>query len=440
MLLLLPLVVLSSVQNAGANSELGVTWVCEDEQVVVSLISTTGFSGKIMTNRRDPECQASGDGMKKVNLTIPFANSSACGVVYDEKKHSYKVNVEVHTNPKLVVDSDSEYPIACAAPGRKAESFSPPSFDMTFQLKGSNIPVENLIFGEAYILTIKQFSENPLPFELTDEKGCPTKAGFFTPFSRSADDRTATASVPSMLKPEHSSELFFRCAVRLCRGGDPCTSHCRDDQDVVDQTTALLNSVDGSGDEVPAEDTRANVFYVNTTVRMGNEELVAYGLVFLIGYLMATLFHVTLWCCCCRGRGRRRQGDVRKEDIVVRRATETDYWISEPTAEAKEPKYGIVTPSPYYGVSRRLSNVSYASVQKNHSRPVRPAPPVPSVGRDYGVPSTISIPGQGTEMSDYGSSVDGKEYAPTTSTFMTHSTTAETDLGSPDSNHAMSYH
>ncbi|CAJ0559534.1 unnamed protein product, partial [Mesorhabditis spiculigera] len=147
---------------------------------------------------------------------------------------------------------------------------------------------------------------------------------------------------------------------------------------------------------------------------------------------MATLFHVTLWCCCCRGRGRRRQGDVRKEDIVVRRATETDYWISEPTAEAKEPKYGIVTPSPYYGVSRRLSNVSYASVQKNHSRPVRPAPPVPSVGRDYGVPSTISIPGQGTEMSDYGSSVDGKEYAPTTSTFMTHSTTAETDLGSPD--------
>ncbi|CAJ0584340.1 unnamed protein product, partial [Mesorhabditis spiculigera] len=165
---------------------------------------------------------------------------------------------------------------------------------------------------------------------------------------------------------------------------------------------------------------------------MGNEELVAYGLVFLIGYLMATLFHVTLWCCCCRGRGRRRQGDVRKEDIVVRRATETDYWISEPTAEAKEPKYGIVTPSPYYGVSRRLSNVSYASVQKNHSRPVRPAPPVPSVGRDYGVPSTISIPGQGTEMSDYGSSVDGKEYAPTTSTFMTHSTTAETDLGSPD--------
>ncbi|CAJ0928900.1 unnamed protein product, partial [Mesorhabditis belari] len=484
MLLLLPLTVLSTVTDAQTNdpNEQNLSWECGDKEIVATLATPFPFDGTLMTaGGSRNQCAVHGKGNTTTHLSISLVDLDLCNVTYDQVLDKYSVRVWARSHSKLLLDSDRFYDIDCQGAKQVTSRRTPENpFRISFESAGSPESVKDLIFGRPYTLSVHQMPGKSQPFLVTkctargdtnlsatviDSRGCPSGSPLLAPFTRSSDNAISTSVIPSMFRFPSTTTLTVECAIQICGQDESCRPPCSVKVNVQDRVRSLLNTAEVE------EDSIEEVLFVSITVTVRDdsiseaplasaersekdlelivpikenvpclwkdEDLFVYACVILgAGFVLGTLFN--LMCCCIWMRRREKKREMK---AIHRKRIDTDYWIAEPHTVPKN--VSSAHPS-YYEVSRRLSNASYASVK---NRPTRPAPPIPH--RDYGVPPSISAQTasiHASQLSDYAgsrASSDGREYAScgvTGSTFLSHSTTVETDLDSPGSNQTVSYH
>lgn len=478
--------------------EADVRWSCSEDVVSVFVRTSQPFEGIVKTRGSESDgCRVQGFG---TNVAVLKLNLKECGIVYDVESKTHSVTVDVHSHPVLIVEGDKSVNITCREMVNGTQHYThmnSPSPDYELRVLSSRLPVGTVKYSQPYTLQIRPF-KNPsqslntffvgqctaqpiggnVSVQLTDPVGCALFKSIMGHFKRR--EYVEEAEIPSMFRFPNAKLLKIECIVTECEG--KCEERtCDSDSSassLLERTTAsteseefqrvsvIVNLEEEKKEEEPlppvieelADDDKEVVHLVardaetpppNIIVQKNRDEVIQsecysqtefnflyYLCIFLavcsiLGFTMNIVLALLL-------RRRSMKAQKRKplpvEQLQIPKSTvvQPDFWIIE---GAKDPE-----PEPTYFPTRRDSFSSYAS------KPNRRIIPVSS---EYGVPAS-SRHSEASSSEDRSSneiyrrpnqiSMVRPEARHSNSTFMTHSTTMETDLDSQTSNQATSYH
>ncbi|ULT97281.1 hypothetical protein L3Y34_005238 [Caenorhabditis briggsae] len=369
---------------------------------------------------------------------------------------------------------------------------NPPTPDYELRVLSSRLPVDTVKYSQPYTLQIRPFpnpSHNAYSFfvgqctaqpvggnvtvQLTDPVGCALFKSIMGHFARR--ESVEEAEIPSMFRFPNAKQLKVSCIVTDCDG--KCEARTCDSDasasSLLERTAAsteseefqkvsvIVNLEEGrekvedlmllNDQEVERVRQRdAETPPPNLIVQKNRDEVVQsqciseneFNLLYYLCIFLAVCsilgFTMNIVLALILKRRSKKSSDKRKpipvEQLQIPKSTVAppDFWIHEDAKDSPEPE-------PSYYIPRRDSFSSYAS------KPNRRIIPVAS---EYGIPAS--------RRSDASSSEDRSsneiyrrpnqiamarpEARHSNSTFMTHSTTMESDIDSQASNQATSYH
>lgn len=476
--------------------EADVRWSCSEDVVSVFVRTSRPFEGIVQTSASSSEaCRVQGFGTNVAVLKLDL-KSDECGIKYDSVTRTHSVTVDVHSHPVLIVEGDKSVNITCRELVNGTQHYAsqinnPTTSDYELRVLSSRLPVDTVKYSQPYTLQIRPYpnpSQNAYSFfvgqctaqpingnvtvQLTDPVGCALFKSIMGHFARR--ESVEEAEIPSMFRFPNAKQLRISCIVTDCDGKcEPRT--CDSDasaSSLLERTTAsteseefqrvsvIVNLEEDTKVEDPMmvqEDQEVRVHHVtrdaetpppNLIVQKARDEVVQsecisehefnllyYLCIFLavcsiLGFTMNIVLALILKRRSAKS-AKRKPMAVEQLQIPKSTVVQPDFWIIE---SAKEPE-----PEPNYYAPRRDSFSSYAS------KPNRRIIPVAS---EYGVPASRQSDGSSSEDRSSNEiyrrpnqiALARPEARHSNSTFMTHSTTMETDLDSQASNQATSYH
>ncbi|CAI4227207.1 unnamed protein product [Auanema sp. JU1783] len=484
---LLLLATLSSCQAASFTPD--VRWSCTDIAVLISVQTTTPFEGLIKARSSSLEsCYTKGIGTNLSVLKI-FFNQTECGMVYNQDDDTYKMTVDIHSHPILIIDSDQALNISCRAPNNSTSTAT--SLNSSFYhlevYDHDNYGLQEVRYASPYSVRISSFdrskdftvgkcvsyADDKEIVQLTDFRGCSVFPALFGDFVRGPSG--FTSSFPSMFRFPSSNLMTISCDVHTCDGScedydcnttsneipklleETTTMEIDSDVDDVSTTIKILDKkafrrpiIDSIiQDDVPITSTEIiktqNVSIVSTStlpstleprsqhydecIRPADVDILYALCIFLtVCSTLGFTINIIFGCLLWRNRNTKRFDNTPKiSKTIPPSAAPTDFWILDSN---KIPDMGSK-----YDVARSVD--SFASVKQKQRRSNLPI-------MEYGMPppsrnSDGSSRESGGELStDIYRRPDNRHNQ---STFSTPSTTLETDLDSSvSSNQASSYH
>lgn len=492
-------ILLPLLSGASCDFEADVRWSCSEDVVSVFVRTSQPFEGIVQTHASDSEaCRVQGFGTNVAVLKLNL-KSDECGIKYDVTSKTHSVTVDVHSHPVLIVEGDKSVNITCREMVNGTQHYSSQmsvqSPDYQLRVLSSRLPVDTVKYSQPYTLQIRPFpnpSQNAYSFfvgqctaqpvggnvtvQLTDPVGCALFKSIMGHFARR--ESVEEAEIPSMFRFPNAKQLKISCIVTECDG--KCEERtCDSDSSassLLERTTASTESEDfqrvsiivnleeeavkledpiiaaslNDEDIVHHVSRDAETPPPNLIVQKNRDEVIQsecysqtefnllyYLCIFLavcsiVGFTMNIVLALILRRRSIKS-AKRKPLPVEQLQIPKSTVVQPDFWIIE-NAKDNTPE-----PEPTYFAARQGSFSSYAS------KPNRRIIPVAS---EYGVPTSRN--------SDVSSSEDRSsneiyrrpnqitmarpEARHSNSTFMTHSTTMETDIDSQTSNQATSYH
>ncbi|CCD70963.1 ZP domain-containing protein [Caenorhabditis elegans] len=488
-------IVLPLVSGALSVFESDVRWSCSEDVVSVFIRTSKPFEGLVQTRSSESEaCRVQGFGTNVAVLKLNL-KSDECGIKYDVASKTYSVTVDVHSHPVLIVEGDKSVNVTCReiANGTQhyASQMTSQSSDYQLRVLSSRLPVDTVKYSQPYTLQIRPLpstQQNSYSFfvgqciaqpvggnvtvQLTDPVGCALFKSIMGHFARR--ESVEEAEIPSMFRFPNAKQLKISCIVTECDGSCEARTCDQDSSasSLLERTTASAESeefqrvsiiVNLEEADLPvlaeAVDEPVMVHHVardaetpppNLIVQKSRDEiyqtecvsvnefnLLYYLCIFLavcsiVGFTMNIVLALMLKRRSAK-KSKRHSIPVEQLQIPKSSVAPPDFWITENGKEEQEPE-------PSYYAPRRDSFSSYAS------KPNRRVIPI-TVASEYGVPAS-----RNSDASSEGRSsneiyrrpnqiaLTRPEARHSNSTFMTHSTTMETDLDSQASNQATSYH
>ncbi|CAI2350997.1 unnamed protein product [Caenorhabditis sp. 36 PRJEB53466] len=483
--------VLPLLSGAAGQFDADVRWSCTDEIVSVFVRTPRAFEGLVQTKGAESEnCRVQGFGTNVAVLKLNL-KSEECGVKYDAASRTHSVTVDVHSHPVLIVEGDKSVNITCREVGNGTQTMSlrnsHASSDYQLRVLSSRLPIETVRYSQPYTLQIRslvnqqsssffvgQCNAQPVggnvSVQLTDPVGCALFKSIMGNFARR--ESVEEAEIPSMFRFPNAQQLKISCVVTECDGNCE-TRSCDTDSSassLLEKTTASVESdeqqtvwivvnleeavaalpelSDSADDEVivhhVARDAETppptlivqknrDEYYENECISEAEFKLMYYLCIFLaICSIVGFTMNIVLAIILKRRSAKKSKKQLPVEQLQIPKSSvvQPDFWIIENAKEAPEMNYFE---------QRRDSLSSYAS------KPNRRIIPVTS---EYGVAASRS---SAASSSDDRSSNEiyrrpnqivmaRPEARHSSSTFMTHSTTMETDIDSQASNQATSYH
>uniref|UniRef100_A0A1I7UFP7 ZP domain-containing protein n=1 Tax=Caenorhabditis tropicalis TaxID=1561998 RepID=A0A1I7UFP7_9PELO len=492
---------LVSLLVSGAHSEFeaDVRWSCSEDVVSVFVRTSRPFEGIVQTRSSDSEaCRVQGFGTNVAVLKLNL-KSTECGIKYDVDSRTHSVTVDVHSHPVLIVEGDKSVNITCREMVNGTQHFvshgNVQSPDYQLRVLSSRLPVETVKYSQPYTLQIRPLS-NPsqasadsffvgqciaqpvggnVSVQLTDPVGCALFKSIMGHFTRR--EYVEEAEIPSMFRFPNAKQLMISCTVTECDG--KCEERtCDSDSSassLLERTTASTESeefqkvsvivnleeeeqtpeplvAELADDEVVHHVARDAETPPPTLILQKNRDeviqsecysqtefnILYYLCIFLaicsiIGFTMNIVLALILRRRSMKSAKRKKILQVEQLQIPKSSVVQPDFWIMENAKDTPEPE------STYYAPARRDSFSSYAS------KPNRRIIPVSS---EYGIPASRNSDVSSSEDRSSNEiyrrpnqiSMARPEARHSNSTFMTHSTTMETDIDSQTSNQATSYH
>ncbi|CAO4375136.1 unnamed protein product [Caenorhabditis nigoni] len=489
-------ILLALLSGAHSEFEADVRWSCSEDVVSVFVRTSQPFEGIVQTAGSSSDaCRVQGFGTNVAVLKLNL-KSEECGIKYDFGTKTHSVVVDVHSHPVLIVEGDKSVNVTCRELVNGTQHFSsqmnPPTPDYELRVLSSRLPVDTVKYSQPYTLQIRPFpnpSHNAYSFfvgqctaqpvggnvtvQLTDPVGCALFKSIMGHFARR--ESVEEAEIPSMFRFPNAKQLKISCIVTDCDG--KCEARTCDSDasasSLLERTTASTESEEFQKVSVIVnlEEEREKVEDLmllndqevervrqrdaetpppNLIVQKNRDEVVQsqciseneFNLLYYLCIFLAVCsilgFTMNIVLALVLKRRSKKSSDKRKpipvEQLQIPKSTVAppDFWIHEDAKDSPEPE-------PSYYIPRRDSFSSYAS------KPNRRIIPVAS---EYGIPAS--------RQSDASSSEDRSsneiyrrpnqiamarpEARHSNSTFMTHSTTMETDIDSQASNQATSYH
>lgn len=491
-------ILLPLLSGALCEFDADVRWSCSEEFVSVFVRTSQLFEGIVKTTGSSSDaCRVMGFGTNVAVLKLNL-KSDECGIKYDVASRQHSVTVDVHSHPVLIVEGDKSVNITCREMVNGTQHFSSQitqTPDYELRVLSSRVPVDTVKYSQPYTLQIRPFpnpSQNAYSFfvgqcsaqpvggnvtvQLTDPVGCALFKSIMGHFARR--ETVEEAEIPSMFRFPNAKQLKISCIVTEC--DRKCESRtCDSDSSassLLERTTASTESeefqrvtviVNLEEEEKIAEsviaetvqDQEVIVHHVardaetpppNMIVQKSRDEVIQsecisethfnllyYLCIFLavcsiLGFTMNIVLALMLKRRASKS-AKRKPLPVEQLQIPKSTVVQPDFWIIE-NAKETEPE-----PEPNYYPPRRDSFSSYAS------KPNRRIIPLAS---DYGVPASRNSDASSSEDRSSNEiyrrpnqiAMARPEARHSSSTFMTHSTTMETDIDSQASNQATSYH
>ncbi|CAI5449279.1 unnamed protein product [Caenorhabditis angaria] len=441
-----------------------VRWTCSSDSISIFLRTTKPFEGLIKTQnattKNIEKCQTLGIGTNVAVLKLDL-NSDDCGIQYDTETNTYWVNIDIHSHPILIVEGDKSLKITCNIDPNVNISSNvndeEENRDYEMRLLSNRLPVDVVKYSQPYTLQIRPLSSQ-LPnyfigqciarggnqsVQLTDTIGCALFKSIMSDFARR--DYVEEAEIPSMFRFPAAMKLEITCAVIDCDGKSCGERNCASESvKLLEKTTASLESedtrkvtlvVDIYQDHIVSSTTSmpssAEVRTTTTTVVPSliladdPEEVLKdspihstqhcisqydfktiYALCLFLAVCSIVGFTMNIVLCIMLRRKSAKLNEKKKvpsEIIPIPKSTvnHPDFWIME---NAKQPE---MYESPYASVRNPTSEYGLHSSESGSNEIYR---------RPHIIPPEVRH---------------------SNSTFMTHSTTMETDL---DSQTSTSYH
>uniref|UniRef100_A0A8R1ITQ2 ZP domain-containing protein n=1 Tax=Caenorhabditis japonica TaxID=281687 RepID=A0A8R1ITQ2_CAEJA len=498
-ILRLGLFLLSLLSGLNAEFEPDIRWACSEDQVSIFVKTAQPFEGIIQTRLSDTDtCRVHGFGTNVAVLKLNL-KSSECGVKYDVASQAYQVTVDVHSHPVLIVKGDKTVNVTCRQSENTTTHFmsqNTVNFNPDYELRvlSSRLPVNTVRYSQPYTLQIRPHSTlDSLSFfvgqctaqpvggnvtvQLTDPVGCALFKSIMGNFARR--ESVEEAEIPSMFRFPNAKQLHISCIVTECDGSCE-TRSCDTDSSassLLEKTTASVESedfqrvstivnLDEAVEITPSPiinlsdsvDEDVNVHHVarddenapaNLIVQKNQDEIYQAERVSEAEFKLLYYLCIFLAICSIAGftmnivlaimlkrrgnKGKSMRNSIPAEQLVIPKSAVVppDFWITE---QAKGSPDRTIHYAPHSD-----SIASYVSKPTRHIIPVT---------SEYGVPASRSSE---TSYSDDRSSneiyrrpnhmvIPRPEARHSSSTFMTHSTTMETDIDSQASNQVTSYH
>lgn len=456
-----------------------VRWTCSEDSVSIFVRTPKPFEGLIQASPSEKiaseKCRTHGMGTNVAILKLKLT-SNECGVLFDENMQEYNVAIRVQSHPVLIIDGDKHLNITCSA--RNESHFSVQNdvpFPSDFQLRvlSNRQPTLGVRYSQPYTIQVRplahrakanseffvgQCTAQPvggnITVQLTDPIGCALFKSIMGNFVRK--DVVEEADVPSMFRFPDSRHIKISCVVNQCDG--VCEKRSCDSEgsasSILDRTTASVESEEtqiasitvhvenqmllmNDSPEVRTSTSRPKESLIIRKIEEKSEAVermecptqfdldVMYYLCVFLAFCSIIGFSLNIFLCLLLKRKTMEKRQKPLATLVSPPATKAssnhpDFWIAEPEAT---------------NLHRRESACSYASVRK---------PRRSQLNSEYGIPtvshSSASGSIEGKEIYRRGLELQRPEVRYSNSTFISHSTTAETDLDGSLSNQTSSYH
>ncbi|CAB3406389.1 unnamed protein product [Caenorhabditis bovis] len=464
-----------------AEFEADVRWTCSDETVSIFVRTPLPFDGLVETRANPAQstrCRVQGFGTNVAVLKLKLA-SDECGMRYNSTTKTYSVTIDVHSHPVLIVDGDKSLEIVCRENQNDTRSpIDEPTSDYELRVLSSRLPVDVVNYSQPYTLQVRRrrptsssssfyvgkCTAEPIggnvTVQLTDSIGCALFKSIMGDFKRR--EFVEEADVPSMFKFPAASELRIACVVTSCDGVECERRSCRDSA----STSTLLERTTAS---IETDDVQTATIVVGlqkrrreTTATTSTPAIPQVGLIRkddsmvaaaapsshecvsefefkLLYYLciflaVASIIGFTMNIILCVMLRRRRTQKPKKRHVPASHQLQLpkgankppDFWIVEEAADIAPGVYGprgdsLLSYQPKAHMTRRLPSEYVIPALSRHSASSND-------GTDIYRRPNIDL--------------NHAEARHSSNTFLTHSTTMETDIDSQASstNQASSYH